>query len=107
MACAFSAVHFGLPDFATDLKSATYKDPSCYTIGILGDLHLDPRDLDDSLLGREQHRRTVTLVDHGNCRLLVARHMKAALDGQPNVFVVSLGDLGESKDCNVTRLQSL
>ena len=33
--------------------------------------------------------------------------MKAALDGQPNVFVVSLGDLGESKDCNETRLQSL
>ncbi|CAE7758317.1 GRINA [Symbiodinium pilosum] len=29
--------------------------------------------------------------------------MKAALDGQPNVFVVSLGDLGESKDCNDTK----
>ena len=29
------------------------------------------------------------------------RHMKQALEGQPNVFVVSLGDLGESTMCNV------
>jgi len=58
-------------------------DPSCYTIGILGDLHLDPRDLEDSMIGRQ--------------------HMKDALEGQPNAFAVSLGDLGESKDCNDTQ----
>ena len=28
------------------------QDPSCYTIGILGDLHLDPRNMEDSLQGR-------------------------------------------------------
>ncbi|CAE7559684.1 GRINA [Symbiodinium natans] len=58
-------------------------DPSCYTIGVLGDLHLDPGDLEDSMLGRQ--------------------HMKQALEGQPNVFVVSLGDLGESTMCNDTK----
>jgi hypothetical protein len=60
-------------------------DPSSYVLGILGDLHIDPRDLDDSYLGRE--------------------HMKAVLKSAPtdNVFLVSLGDLGESKDCTETK----
>lgn len=58
-------------------------DPTAYTIGILGDLHLDPRDLEDSMTGRE--------------------HMIKALGDRrnptPNKFICSLGDLGESKDC--------
>jgi len=54
-----------------------------YTLAILGDLHLDPRDLDQSYEGRG--------------------HMKAILDEGPNPFVVSLGDLGESKDCTQTQ----
>ena len=28
------------------------EDPTCYTIGILGDLHLDPRNMEDSLQGQ-------------------------------------------------------
>mmetsp|Transcript_35445 Transcript_35445/g.66818 ORF Transcript_35445/g.66818 Transcript_35445/m.66818 type:complete len:595 (+) Transcript_35445:79-1863(+) len=58
-------------------------DPSSYTLGILGDLHIDPRDTADSLEGRE--------------------HVKALLKGAPNPFLVSLGDLGESKDCTETK----
>merc|ERR1719487_2182893 len=54
-----------------------------YTLAILGDLHLDPRDLDHSFEGRA--------------------HMKKILDESPNPFVVSLGDLGESKDCTQTQ----
>ena len=37
-----------------ELASALHEDPGCYTIGILGDLHLDPRDLEDSMIGRQQ-----------------------------------------------------
>lgn len=59
------------------------KDPTAYTIGILGDLHVDPRDLEHTMVGRE--------------------HMKAHLKDAPNKFVVSLGDLGESKDCTETK----
>jgi len=50
-----------------------------FTIAILGDLHLDPRYMDDHIKGR----------DH---------FLKALDDGKrPNSVVVSLGDLGESK----------
>lgn len=58
-------------------------DPSNYTIGILGDLHVDPRDLDHTYEGRD--------------------HMKAILTSSPNPFLVSLGDLGESKDCTESK----
>ena len=58
-------------------------DPTNYTIGILGDLHMDPRDTEHSFEGRG--------------------HMKAVLDASPNPFLVSLGDLGESKDCTESK----
>ena len=58
-------------------------DPTNYTLGILGDLHVDPRDLDHTYEGRE--------------------HMKAILTSSPNPFLVSLGDLGESKDCTESK----
>ena len=58
--------------------------PTLYTLGIVGDLHLDPRTMDDHYEGRG--------------------HIKAALDeADHNQFIVSLGDLGESKDCTETK----
>ena len=51
-----------------------------YTVAILGDLHLDPRYLEDHMVGREHFMKNV--LDNGN---------------KPNSCVVSLGDLGESK----------
>merc|ERR1719201_1004161 len=51
-----------------------------FTLAILGDLHLDPRDLDHSFEGREHFKEIFAGTDSGK-------------------FVVSLGDLGESKDC--------
>ncbi|CAK0875478.1 unnamed protein product [Prorocentrum cordatum] len=72
-----------LADAPPPLLELSEDDPSAFTVGILGDLHLDPRDLEHSYEGRE--------------------HMKAALKGTPRPFVVSLGDLGESKDCNQTK----
>jgi len=50
-----------------------------YTIAILGDLHLDPRFMDDHIDGRNHF---LSILDGGN---------------RPNSCVVSLGDLGESK----------
>jgi len=58
-------------------------DPTAFTLGILGDLHIDPRDMDHTLEGRD--------------------HMKKILKGSPRPFLVSLGDLGESKDCTQTK----
>lgn len=51
-----------------------------FTLAVLGDLHLDPRDLDHSYEGREHFKQIFAETDTSN-------------------FVVSLGDLGESKDC--------
>jgi hypothetical protein len=50
-----------------------------YTLAILGDLHFDPRFMDDHLEGREHMMK---VLEDGN---------------RPNSAVVSLGDLGESK----------
>ncbi|KAK3254978.1 hypothetical protein CYMTET_35827 [Cymbomonas tetramitiformis] len=61
----------------------TEGDPNNFSLGILGDLHVDPRDLEHTYLGRD--------------------HMKAILKDSPNPFLVSLGDLGESKDCTESK----
>ena len=56
-----------------------------YTVAILGDLHLDPRYMEDHIAGREHF-------------------LKILEDGKrPNSCVVSLGDLGESKSVDETK----
>jgi hypothetical protein len=52
-----------------------------FTVGVLGDLHIDPRKMEDYYTGREQWKPTLekAKAEHGN------------------VAMVSLGDLGESK----------
>lgn len=55
-----------------------------FTLGILGDLHLDPRDMSDHHDGRE-HFLPILKKKDGSPR--------------KNCAVVSLGDLGESKAC--------
>jgi len=74
-----------LADGAPGRMEISKDDPTAFSLGILGDLHMDPRDLDHSFEGRE--------------------HMKAVLQDPeaPKPFLVSLGDLGESKDCNETK----
>ncbi len=61
----------------------TPDDPTNFTLAILGDLHMDPRDTEHSYEGRD--------------------HIKKILDESPNPFLVSLGDLGESKDVNESK----
>jgi Calcineurin-like phosphoesterase len=59
-------------------------DPSSFLVGILGDLHIDPRKMDDYIIGRTHFQ---SIFDQ-------------ARDAHGNVAVVSLGDLGESKNCD-------
>ena len=52
-----------------------------FAVGVLGDLHLDPRKMEDYETGKAQW----------------LPHLKEAQDNHGNVAMVSLGDLGESK----------
>jgi hypothetical protein len=54
-------------------------DDSSFFVAILGDLHMDPRKMEDYEIGRQHWRK---IFEESNT---------------PNVAVVSLGDLGESK----------
>lgn len=61
-------------------------DPSSFVVGILGDLHIDPRKMDDYEEGRQQW-------------MDVFSKAKKTV-GNDHVALVSLGDLGESKNCD-------
>ena len=62
-------------------KSALKAAEDEFTVGVLGDLHIDPRYMEDYVTGREHWKKVFedNKGDHGNLAL------------------VSLGDLGESK----------
>jgi hypothetical protein len=59
-------------------------DESSFLVGILGDLHIDPRKMDDYVEGRDHW---VPIFER-------------AKEAHGNVALVSLGDLGESKNCD-------
>jgi hypothetical protein len=59
-------------------------DESSFLVGILGDLHMDPRKLEDYEQGRDHW---LPIFDR-------------AKQAHGNVAMVSLGDLGESKNCD-------
>jgi hypothetical protein len=69
---------------STILREGRTPEPYEFTAAILGDLHLDPRYMNDHIEGRE--------------------HIKAILakEDPSRVCVVSLGDLGESKSVDET-----
>ena len=78
---------------STSLRAATNTErEDSYTIAILGDLHLDPRYMEDHIMGRE-HFKKVILDETGNPK--------------PNTVCVSLGDLGESKSVDPERTKEL
>jgi len=62
-------------------RSRLFMSADEFTIGILGDLHIDPRKMEDYEIGREQFLPI----------------LNDAKDKHGNVALVSLGDLGESK----------
>ena len=56
--------------------------PDEFVVGILGDLHIDPRKMEDYEIGRQHWQRIFSQAT------------------TPNTAIVSLGDLGESKNCD-------
>lgn len=62
---------------------ALENDPTAFRVGILGDLHIDPRKLDE--------------YDEGRAHWIPI--LEEAKEKHGNVALVSLGDLGESKNC--------
>mmetsp|Transcript_16814 Transcript_16814/g.27897 ORF Transcript_16814/g.27897 Transcript_16814/m.27897 type:complete len:605 (-) Transcript_16814:97-1911(-) len=58
-------------------------DPTAFCVGVLGDLHVDPRKMEDYEIGREHFLKVFKDQDMGD-----------------RMAVVSLGDLGESKNCD-------
>jgi len=68
------------------LNGDAKSDPSSFAVGILGDLHIDPRKMDEYEEGRDQW---VKVLDEAKETV-----------GQDHVALVSLGDLGESKNCD-------
>jgi len=79
-ALAAFAPHAGLRTASRTASAVSMATSDEFTLAILGDLHLDPRDLDHSYEGREHFKQIFAETDSSK-------------------FVVSLGDLGESKDC--------
>lgn len=63
-------------------SSLDMREEGEFTVAILGDLHLDPRSMEDHYNGRDDFMKNV--LNNGE---------------KENAAVVSLGDLGESKDC--------
>ena len=59
-------------------------DDSSFLVGVLGDLHIDPRKYDEYTEGQEQWKKI----------------LNRAKDAHGNAALVSLGDLGESKNCD-------
>jgi len=75
------AAAFVAPTTTSTPRSPALKSADQFMVGVLGDLHLDPRKMEDYEVGRDQWVPLFeeSLADHGNAAL------------------VSLGDLGESK----------
>ena len=89
-AAAFAPTQSRLRSPMTSSRSAAAPlrmSAESFTIAILGDLHLDPRYMDDHTKGRQHFLPIVTK------------------DGKPReaTCVVSLGDLGESKSVDETK----
>ena len=73
-----------MPAFKASSSSALKADLTSdkFAVAVLGDLHIDPRKMEDYYTGREQWMKVLE---------------KEAAESSGNVALVSLGDLGESK----------
>lgn len=80
---AFQPVSGPLSRPQTTPASCLFGSPDEFCVGILGDLHIDPRVMEDYETGRAQW---ISILDEAKKNV-----------GENNVAIVSLGDLGESK----------
>ena len=82
-AVAFAPAATG-PRGPTLLRAETETKTDEFIVALLGELHIDPRKLEDYETGRSH---------------FLPIFQEAKSDGK-GVFVISLGDLGESKNCD-------
>ncbi len=83
-------------------------DDSAFTLAILGDLHLDPRDLGTPAPGQPVRwhawsARLTACMLRADDSYTGREHFRSIIADAPRPFTVSLGDLGESKDCTQTQ----
>jgi hypothetical protein len=99
---AFTTPKFGLQRRASssslhDGGTETVATEECamdaFTVGVLGDLHIDPRVMEDYEVGRKQWMK-IFVETTETC-------------GPDNVAIVSLGDLGESKSIRPSETKEL
>jgi len=69
-------------------------DPYAFVVPVLGDLHIDPRKMEDYAVGREHVK---AIIDDAK-EVFGKRRGDVGEDGG-GIALVSLGDLGESKNC--------
>jgi hypothetical protein len=79
---AFTSIRQRVATSLPPLKSHDLTSDA-FCVGVLGDLHIDPRYMEDYEIGRDQWKRILETESKEKCN--------------GNVALVSLGDLGESK----------
>ena len=72
---------------APTVGTISASDPYSFLVPVIGDLHIDPRKMEDYGVG---HKHIKAIVDDA----------KSKLQRDDGVSLVSLGDLGESKNCD-------
>mmetsp|Transcript_16004 Transcript_16004/g.29024 ORF Transcript_16004/g.29024 Transcript_16004/m.29024 type:complete len:611 (-) Transcript_16004:385-2217(-) len=68
-------------------------DPYSFVVPVLGDLHIDPRKMEDYTTGRDHIRAIIN-----DAKTQLGRNHD--VDNGDGIAMVSLGDLGESKNCD-------
>jgi hypothetical protein len=84
-------------DAVACVGDVTSSDPYSFVVPILGDLHIDPRKMEDYVSGREH---VLAIIDDAKSKLANGDDETTTTFGGGNIAVVSLGDLGESKNCD-------
>lgn len=77
----------GGEEAAPTVGTVSSDDPYSFVVPVLGDLHIDPRKMEDYEVGREHIKKII-------------QDAKSKLKRDDGVAIVSLGDLGESKNCD-------
>mmetsp|Transcript_292 Transcript_292/g.656 ORF Transcript_292/g.656 Transcript_292/m.656 type:complete len:631 (+) Transcript_292:128-2020(+) len=81
---------------ASTVGTISPSDPYSFVVPVLGDLHIDPRKMEDYATGRNH---ILSIIDDAKSTL-DQNDNKDEYNDYSRVCMVSLGDLGESKNCD-------
>jgi hypothetical protein len=102
-AAAAAAAAAAANETTVSVGAASRDDPYSFVVPVLGDLHIDPRKMEDYGVGREHVLR---IVDDARAKFGLLdddggdASSSTSSGGGGGVAIVSLGDLGESKNCD-------